>query len=157
MENNTVKNIVLAIILLIVVIFAVYLIIKPKETVAPTHLGASISDNLNNKMNELQIEVLKEGTGVESKNGDSLTVDYKGMLENGTKFDASADHGQPFTFILGAGQVIQGWDKGLLNMKAGEKRKLTIPSGLAYGDHSVGNIIPANATLIFEVELLKIN
>ncbi len=151
------KNIIVIIILLIAVVLAFYFIIKPRETTAPTNENA-VSNNSNNtnKMGELKIEVLKQGEGAETKNGDALTVNYVGTLENGTKFDSSIDRNQPFSFTLGAGQVIQGWDQGLIGMKVGEKRKLTIPASLGYGDRNIG-AIPANSTLIFEVDLLKIN
>jgi hypothetical protein len=107
---------------------------------------------------ELQIEVLEQGAGQEAKNGDLVAVHYTGTLEDGTKFDSSLDRGQPFVFTLGIGQVIEGWDLGVLGMKIGEKRKLTIPSKLAYGETGTpGGPIPPNATLIFEVELLAIS
>jgi FKBP-type peptidyl-prolyl cis-trans isomerase len=106
---------------------------------------------------ELQIQILKEGQGTVAKAGDIVFVHYTGWLENGTKFDSSLDRGQPFQFVLGAGQVIQGWDQGVLGMKVGEKRKLIIPAALGYGNAGAGGVIPPNAVLIFEVELLKIN
>ena len=109
------------------------------------------------KAGELQVEVLKEGAGVGAKAGDTVSVHYTGTLTDGKKFDSSLDRGQPFSFKLGAGLVIKGWDQGLLGMKVGEKRKLTIPSDLAYGDRGAGGIIPPGATLIFEVEMMKIN
>lgn len=111
----------------------------------------------NNMQNDLKVEILKEGSGVEIKNGDKATVHYTGILENGQKFDSSLDRGQPFEFALGAGQVIKGWDMGVLGMKVGEKRKLIIPYELAYGEAGIPGVIPPKATLIFEVELLKIN
>jgi FKBP-type peptidyl-prolyl cis-trans isomerase len=105
----------------------------------------------------LQIEDQVVGAGEEAKAGDLVTVHYAGTLTDGTAFDASRDRGDSgFSFTLGVGQVIKGWDQGVAGMKVGGKRKLTIPSNLAYGDRAVGGVIPANATLIFEVELLKV-
>ena len=105
----------------------------------------------------LQIEVLQAGRGAGAKAGDTLSVHYTGTLEDGRKFDSSLDRGQPFSFQLGAGRVIRGWDEGLAGMKVGEKRRLTIPPALGYGSRGAGAAIPPNATLIFEVELLGIN
>ena len=106
---------------------------------------------------DLKIEVLKQGTGtVVTKVGDMISVHYTGTLADGTKFDSSLDRGTPFKFDLGAGQVIKGWDQGLTGMKVGEKRRLTVPPSLGYGDQAMGTKIPANSTLIFEVELLEI-
>jgi FKBP-type peptidyl-prolyl cis-trans isomerase FkpA len=108
---------------------------------------------------ELVIETLKEGEGDEiAKNGDTLSVHYVGNLLSGAKFDSSRDRGTPFTFTLGAGQVIKGWDQGMLGMKVGESRKLTIPASLGYGSRGAGGgVIPPNATLVFEVELISID
>lgn len=110
------------------------------------------------KMTELKIEDSVVGGGTEAKAGDSVTVHYVGSLTNGKVFDASKNHGNNgFTFTLGAGQVIKGWDLGVAGMKVGGKRKLSIPSALAYGDQAIGGgLIPANSDLIFEVELLKV-
>ncbi len=105
---------------------------------------------------ELQKEVLQEGSGPEAKAGDTVEVHYTGTLEDGSKFDSSVDRGTPFSFPLGAGMVIKGWDQGVAGMKVGEKVKLTIPSELGYGAGGYPPVIPANATLIFEVELLSI-
>jgi len=105
----------------------------------------------------VEIEVLQEGSGAEAAANDTVTVDYIGTLEDGVKFDSSLDRGEPFSFVLGSGKVIQGWEQGIQGMKVGEKRKLTIPPELAYGEQGVGDIISPNATLIFEVELLGIN
>ncbi len=110
-----------------------------------------------NQMTELlKIETLKEGTGTAIVNGDTAVVHYTGTLLNGMKFDSSVDRGQPFSFKLGEGMVIAGWEQGVLGMKAGEKRKLTIAPELGYGARGAGGVIPPNATLIFEVELLEI-
>jgi len=104
----------------------------------------------------LIIEDIVVGTGEEAVSGKRVTVDYAGTLENGTKFDSSYDRGTPFSFNLGAGEVIEGWDKGVAGMKVGGKRKLVIPSALGYGERGAGGVIPPNATLIFEVELLAV-
>lgn len=108
------------------------------------------------KKGDLTIEVLGEGTGRMADNGDKVSVNYKGMLINGGEFDSSYRRGEPFSFTLGAGDVIKGWEYGVLGMKVGEKRKLTIASGLAYGDTGIPGTIPPLATLIFEVELMEI-
>ncbi|XP_045531533.1 FK506-binding protein 2-like isoform X1 [Pieris brassicae] len=107
---------------------------------------------------KLKVEVVStpEGCTEKSKNGDMLTMHYTGTLDDGHKFDSSFDRDQPFTFQLGVGQVIKGWDEGLLDMCVGEKRKLTIPSSLGYGERGAGNVIPPHATLHFEVELINI-
>lgn len=113
---------------------------------------------------KLKLEDLKVGSGQEVKEGDTVIVHYTGWLENpekkdypGTKFDSSYDRDEPFTIQIGAGYVIKGWDQGILGMKAGGKRKLVIPYELAYGKYGVDPLIPGFATLIFEIELLKIN
>ena len=123
--------------------------------------GGVVSENLladeqlkENPM-ELQIETITQGQGAPIATGQTAVVHYTGWLTDGTKFDSSVDRGTLFEFTLGAGQVIPGWDQGVLGMKVGEKRKLTVPSNLAYGDAGVGPI-PGKATLVFEVELLAI-
>lgn len=105
----------------------------------------------------LQIEQLAQGNGPAPKTGDQVHVHYTGWLTDGKKFDSSVDRGQPFTFVLGRGQVIRGWDQGVATMKVGDKIKLTIPPELGYGPRGAGGVIPPNATLVFEVELLGIN
>lgn len=104
---------------------------------------------------EFVIEILEEGDGEEAKAGDMLTVHYTGRLLDGQVFDSSHDRGEPFMFVLGEGRVIQGWEEGLEGMKIGEKRLLTIPSHMGYGEMGSGNI-PPNAGLEFEVEMLNI-
>jgi peptidylprolyl isomerase len=183
-DKRTVACIIAGVIVLAIIIAAFYFLAKPKVTTAPTNEGssaqnysnmqistdqgnvsssgsaaASAGNNSNNqtKMDQVKIDILKQGAGAESKNGDALTVDYVGTLEDGTKFDSSIDRGTPFSFTLGVGQVIVGWDEGMVGMKVGEERKLTIPASLGYGAGGVPGVIPGNATLIFDVTLLKIN
>jgi len=105
---------------------------------------------------KLEIKDMVVGKGKEAKAGDRVSVHYLGTLTDGKKFDASRDHGQPFDFQLGAGNVIKGWDQGVAGMKIGGKRKLTIPYDLAYGEMGRPPVIPPRATLVFEVELLGI-
>lgn len=104
----------------------------------------------------MKIETTKEGTGAEITNGKTAVVHYTGKLTDGKVFDSSVTRGTPFEFPLGAGMVIKGWELGVLGMKVGEKRVLTIPADLGYGERGAGGVIPPNATLIFEVELLAI-
>ena len=104
----------------------------------------------------LQYEELAEGTGRAAAAGDTVAVHYTGWLKDGKKFDSSVDRGQPFSFKLGAGRVIKGWDEGVAGMKVGGKRKLIIPAALGYGARGAPGAIPPNAELTFEVELLKI-
>jgi len=104
----------------------------------------------------LQYEDLTVGDGVEAKKGDFVDVHYVGTLTDGKKFDSSRDRGRTFRFKLGEGKVIKGWDEGVAGMKVGGKRNLTIPGNLAYGANGVPGLIPANATLVFEVELIGV-
>lgn len=119
-------------------------------------IGSNQANNSVPSVEGLTVEVLRQGSGVEAKAGDSVTVHYVGSLSNGEKFDSSIDRNAPFTFPLGQNRVIKGFDLGITGMKVGEKRKLTIAPELGYG--SAGFLsIPANATLVYEVELLSIN
>ncbi len=121
----------------------------PAQNPTPT----KIMDNTNAK--DLKIEDIKVGNGREVKSGDTVAINYLGTLPDGKKFDSSYDRGEPFETQIGTGQVIKGWDMGVVGMKVGGKRKLTIPPSLGYGQQAVGTI-PANSTLVFEVELVDV-
>lgn len=119
-----------------------------------TTMAATPDANVITTASGLQYQILQPGDGAVAKAGQLVTVHYTGWLTDGTKFDSSVDRGQPFQFTLGAGQVIKGWDEGVAGMKIGEKRKLTIPANLGYGSQGAGGVIPPNATLVFDVQLL---
>jgi FKBP-type peptidyl-prolyl cis-trans isomerase len=105
---------------------------------------------------DVKIETLAEGMGTMPKTGNTVVVHYTGWLEDGTKFDSSRDRNEPFSFTLGRGQVIKGWDEGVAQMRIGQKARLTIPAAKGYGARGAGGVIPPNANLIFEVELLEV-
>ncbi len=119
--------------------------------------GTAVDENAITTESGLQYVDYTVGDGASPKAGDMVTVHYTGSLTDGTKFDSSVDRGQPFQFKIGVGQVIKGWDEGVMSMAIGGKRKLIIPPELGYGARGAGGVIPPNATLLFDVELLKIN
>lgn len=155
----------LGIILIVLVVFAVALksikIDKNNENV-PSPSSTVLSEKTMNPTQlstpsaGLKIEDEKVGTGDEAVAGKKVTVNYIGTLTDGKKFDSSYDRNEPFTFNLGGGEVIKGWDEGVAGMKVGGKRKLTISPELGYGEAGAPPVIPSNATLVFEVELLKV-
>ena len=165
MNTNTLV-VILAVI--VVIIVALLVAILPRRgagsgstAAAGPGLCASIPAALNlgeqpQDVPELKIEDTKVGTGPEALTGDKVEMHYVGRLTNGKQFDASCDRGQTFNFPLGGGQVIQGWDSGIVGMRVGGQRRLTIPSRLGYGDRGAGADIPPGAGLVFDVELVKI-
>lgn len=147
------KELTIIIIALIILGFGLYWVVSHRNSLVQTQLQPQNTASMEEK---LIIEDITIGAGAEAKNGNTISVHYTGTFENGTKFDSSLDRGEPFSFVLGQGQVIAGWEQGILGMKIGGKRKLTIPPSLAYGESGVQGAIPPNATLIFEVELLEV-
>jgi len=161
--------IIILVILLVVVAIAVYFLTQNNNSNQNQQMQQQNNQPANEQPNStnqdstsfdiqgMKVEVVKQGSGEVAKTGDTVSVHYTGTLTNGTKFDSSVDRGTPFEFTLGQNRVIQGWELGVAGMKVGEKRKLTIPPELGYGAQSVGGVIPANSTLLFDVELLGIN
>lgn len=155
MEDKKSMNIILAVVICLIlagVLIFISIRNKTKTNMSSDNIG-SVNGAVDNATNTIP-------TGEIAKTGDTVSMNYTGRLENGTVFDSNVDpkfkHVQPFEFTLGSGQVIPGWDKGIVGMKVGEKKTLTIPPEDAYGASGAGGVIPPNATLIFEVELLAI-
>ena len=167
-ENNKLSNILFFSFIGLLSVGLVYFLNRPnsqsiggqqKEVVAENETvvqNDEVQENMQETVAELKIEDIKVGDGAVATSGKTVSVHYTGTLTDGTKFDSSKDRGTPFEFNLGAGQVIAGWDKGVVGMKVGGVRKLTIPSDMAYGPNGIPGVIPGGATLIFEVELLGV-
>jgi peptidylprolyl isomerase len=138
-------------------VLAAFFALACERTPAPeSGKATTMAENMETTPSGLQYVDLKVGTGASPKPGQTTVVHYTGWLVDGKKFDSSKDRGQPFTFAVGRGQVIKGWDEGVATMKVGGTRKLVIPPDLAYGARGAGGVIPPNATLTFEVELLEV-
>jgi FKBP-type peptidyl-prolyl cis-trans isomerase len=129
---------------------------EPVDATNTNQTQPMTTETQNSAGSELTMTITKAGSGQEAKDGDTLSVNYSGYLADGTKFDSSIDRGMPFEFTLGAGMVIPGWDIGIKGMKVGESRKLVIPAKYAYGEKGFPGVIPENATLTFDVDLLDI-
>jgi FKBP-type peptidyl-prolyl cis-trans isomerase len=147
------RNILLIVIAVSILLFFGYLVFTGK-ILAPSSVQTTQAPKAASSQG-LKIEDIKVGTGREVKSGDTIVINYIGRLSNGTVFSSTYDSGQPFTTPIGTGDLIKGWDLGIVGMKVGGKRKLTIPPSLGYGDKTVGSI-PPNSTLTFEVELLSV-
>ena len=167
MSQNKIGTVILILFLLAGVIGVGYLFMNPNiaknQLETKSQSSAAAISEVQSKatkpaedVKELKIDDLKVGEGVEVKSGDTISINYKGTLLDGTEFDSSYKRNKPFETKIGVGQVIQGWDQGILGLKVGGKRKLTIPSSLGYGPKGSGASIPPNAGLVFEVELMSI-
>jgi len=143
--------VLIIIVVLIAVILGIYFLFA-----SPNSGGIGINPGSNYDAKGVKVEILKQGSGVQAKSGDNVIVDYVGTLQNGKKFDSSIDRNAPFAFTLSKSSVIKGFDSGILGMRVGERRKLTIPPELGYSSANLA-LIPPNSTLIYEVELLRIN
>ena len=146
------------VVIVIAIVLGLYFILAnpmPKNTLPGDNTTAGTNSGGNPMAKGLKVEILQQGVGEAAKAGDTVTVNYVGMLTNGTKFDSSIDRNSPFTFPIGKDRVIKGFDNGVLGMKLGEKRRLTIPPELGYGSAKM-TLIPPNSTLVYDIEMLKI-
>ena len=156
-RNQRIAILIIALLILGGAAFLVYTTSQNKQAENNlTAAGLPDTSNLTTTASGLQYKDVTVGSGTEAKEGDTVSVHYTGWLTDGTKFDSSVDRGQTFSFTLGQGGVIAGWDEGVVGMKEGGKRILVIPSNLGYGPNGASGVIPPNATLIFEVELLDV-
>ncbi len=146
--------ILIIIVIVVIALGAYFLFMNPKNS-GTTNQQATSPSSFD--IQGMKVTILTQGSGNPVKAGDNVTVNYVGTLADGTKFDSSYDRNAPFTFPVGQGRVIKGWDLGVVGMKLGEKRQLIIPPELAYGPSGFMGVIPPNATLTFQIELLKIN
>jgi FKBP-type peptidyl-prolyl cis-trans isomerase len=129
---------------------------RPSTTQQNMNTNTNPAPEMSVNAEGLGIQIFRAGSGPAATTSNTVVVHYVGTLEDGTKFDSSVDRGQPFSFTLGEGSVIAGWEQGILGMQVGEQRRLQIPSELGYGAAGAGGVIPPNATLLFDVELLEI-
>jgi FKBP-type peptidyl-prolyl cis-trans isomerase FkpA len=156
-RNQRIAIIVIVLLLLAGAAFLVYSTSRPDQpSVSQSASGLPDISDLTTTASGLQYKDVTVGSGAEAQAGNTVSVHYTGWLTDGTKFDSSVDRDQPFSFPLGAGRVIAGWDEGVAGMKEGGKRILVIPADLGYGASGAGGVIPPNATLVFEVELLDV-
>jgi FKBP-type peptidyl-prolyl cis-trans isomerase FkpA len=156
-RNQRIAIIVIVLLLLAGAAFLVYSTSRPDQpSVSQSASGLPDISDLTTTASGLQYKDVTVGSGAEAQAGNTVSVHYTGWLTDGTKFDSSVDRGQPFSFPLGAGRVIAGWDEGVAGMKEGGKRILVIPADLGYGASGAGGVIPPDATLVFEVELLDV-
>jgi peptidylprolyl isomerase len=160
-EGKCMKRLIITCSLVITVVFFC-IHCKNTKNITPTSPIGTKNMTRTKTASGLEYDILQEGSGATPTTGKMVTVHYTGWLDkngqpSGQPFDSSFNRNQPFTFQIGVGQVIKGWDEGVLTMKIGEKRRLYIPSGLGYGARGAGSVIPGNANLIFDVELLKIS
>lgn len=159
-KNTSVVPIIISVVSVLILAGGVYYLIGNKNTTPVDNEINLVEEqeemNTVQDFDEFTFNTITPGTGAEAVLGNKVSVHYEGTLIDGTKFDSSYDRGTPFAFILGGGEVIQGWEEGVLGMKVGEVRELKIPSSMGYGEYGAGSMIPGKAGLIFKVELLEI-
>ena len=154
---------IIILIVLVAVVLGIYFIVSNSNSSPKGVVSTAVSNNYFNngpadfKALGMKVEILTRGTGNDVKLGDTVTVNYVGKLQDGKVFDSTYDRKKTLSFTVGKDNIIKGWDLGVLGMKVGEKRRLTIPPESAYGQSGLGSVIPPNASLIFEIDLLKIN